>query len=99
MAMQPWVCTLTPHQSRRAGKTVEELGELLAVLGRLTIQALDDIDPGSGKTNRQRLMEETADVIAQLRLNIKAFDLSVEDIELRDEQKTYQMHEWEAHFK
>jgi hypothetical protein len=29
--MNPWVCTLTPHQARRIGKTVEELGELMAV--------------------------------------------------------------------
>ena len=72
MATKPWVSTLTPHQARRVGKTIEELGELLGVLGRLSIQNIDDIDPGTGKTNRQRLHEETADVLAQLFCNYGA---------------------------
>lgn len=96
--MSPWVCDTTPHQKRRIGKTIEELGELLSVLGRLQIQVVDAIDPGSGKTNRQRLQEEIADVLAQLPLTIAAFSLNTEDIANRIATKQRQMHEWEAHY-
>lgn len=100
MRMKPWVPTMTPHQVRRVGKTIEELGELLAVLGRINIQDIDAIDPGSGKTNRQRLMEEMADVYAQLDLNVDSFkfDLAGEICD-RIKLKQLQMEEWEAHFK
>lgn len=98
MAMQPWICTLKPHEARRVGKTIEELGELLAVLGRLTIQAIDDIDPSTGKTNRQRLKEESADVFAQIMCNAPVFGLDDEFVEKRIELKMAQMSEWEAHF-
>lgn len=98
MATEPWVSTLTPHQARRVGKTIEELGELLAVLGRLTIQNLDDIDPGTGKTNRQRLHEESADVLAQLFCNYGAFGLNLPFIERRIDEKVTLMGQYEAHF-
>lgn len=98
MVTQPWVGSLTPHQARRVGKTIEELGELLAVLGRLTIQNLDDIDPGTGKTNRQRFHEETADVLAQLFCNDGAFNMDQFMIERRVDEKITLMAEYEAHF-
>lgn len=98
MATEPWVSTLTQHQARRVGKTIEELGELLAVLGRLTIQNLDDIDPGTGKTNRQRFHEETADVLAQLFCNDGAFKMDQFMMERRIDEKITLMGEWEAHF-
>lgn len=97
--MQPWAPTLTPHQTRRAGKTLEELSELASVLARIQIQGLDDIDISSGKTNRQRLEEEAADVYAQLRLTCKSFDLDRIAILARVEKKLALMAEWEAHFK
>ena len=97
--MQPWASSLTPHQTRRAGKTLEELSELSAVLARVQIQGLDEIDIGSGKTNRQRLTEEMADVCAQLLLTREAFDLNVKAISDRMDRKVDQMGEWEAHYK
>lgn len=96
--MQPWAPTLTPHQTRRAGKTAEELSELGSVLARIQIQGLDDIDISSGKTNRQRLEEEIADVYAQLRLTVGSFDLDRIAILARVEKKLALMAEWEAHF-
>lgn len=96
--MQPWAPTITPHQTRRVGKTIEELGELVAVLARIQIQDIDGIDPGSGKTNRQRFMEETADVIAQLKINIDSFAMDRNAIAAREYQKTGMMAEWESHF-
>ena len=96
--MNPWAPDTTPHQQRRVGKTVEELGELLGVLGRLQIQAIDAIDPSTGKTNRQRIREEIADVLAQLPLTIKSFGLDQREIDERVSEKTRQMIEWEAHY-
>lgn len=94
--MQPWAPTLTPHQARRAGKTIEELSGLLAVLGRLTIQAIDEIDIGSGKTNRQRLTDEVGDAYAQLGLLVKNFTLDEPAINTRIRLKVEMMAEWEA---
>lgn len=96
--MQPWAPTLTPHQTRRAAKTLEELGELAAVLARIQIQGLDEIDLSSGKTNRQRFHEETADVIAQINCNFRAFDMPADAIDERVQAKELMMGEWEAHY-
>jgi hypothetical protein len=99
MSMNPWKPDADPYQARRIGKTLEELSELSAVLARISIQGIDAIDPASGKTNRQRLIEEHADVIAQLQCNLFAFDLPFDEIKSRSCKKQQQMAEWEAHFK
>ena len=97
--MNKWEPDNNPHQARRIGKTLEELGELSAVLARISIQGLDAIDPGSGKTNRQRLHEETADVQAQLFLNVEFFKMDDFDLGKRTGEKFKQMLDWEVHFK
>ena len=97
--MSRWVPDTDPHQTRRIGKTLEELSELAAVLARISIQGLDAVDPGTGKTNRQRLHDETADVIAQITCNLRAFDMPAEEIDKRAAMKALQMAEWEAHFR
>lgn len=97
--MNPWKADLTPIESRRLGKTAEELSELLAVIARMTIQGIDEIDPGSGKTNRQRFIDETADVIAQINCNFRAFDMPADEIDERVQHKEALMAEWEAHFQ
>lgn len=100
MAMQPWKPDDNPRQARRIGKTAEEVNELGAVLARISIQGMDAIDPSSGKTNRRRFMEETADVMAQCDCNMQAL-LTYEErqfIYQRGKEKCEQMDEWEAHF-
>lgn len=101
MAMQPWKPDDNPHQARRIGKTAEEVAELGAVLARISIQGMDAIDPSSGKTNKRRLMEEMADVEAQIACNKRALfnedELAVMNV--RKVMKITQMAEWEAHFK
>jgi NTP pyrophosphatase (non-canonical NTP hydrolase) len=97
--MNRWVPDADPHQARRIGKTLEELSELANVLARISIQGLDSIDPASGKTNRRRMLEETADVLAQLDCNVRAFDLDRDEMWDRQERKTAQMAEWESHFE
>lgn len=98
MSMQKWEKDTTPHQDRRIGKTIEELGELMAVLGRIGIQGLDAIDPSSGKTNRLRMQEESADVLAQLNCNFSPFGMDSKLIIERTAEKVLKMDEWEAHY-
>lgn len=96
--MNPWQPDADPHQARRVGKSLEELGELTGVLARISIQGMDAIDPASGKTNRQRLHEETADVLAQIERNVEAFDMDKDMLTARVWYKVDQMHEWESLF-
>lgn len=96
--MNKWEPDTDPHQARRIGKTLEELGELSAVLARISIQGMDAIDPASGKTNRRRMLEETADVMAQIECNIEAFGMSTCALADRLQRKIRHMQEWEAHF-
>jgi len=97
--MSKWIPINDLMLQRRMGKTGEEVCELGAVVNRIQIQGIDEIDPASGKTNRQRLEEETADVYAQLDENISRLGLSLEFIEQRRQVKRGYMQEWEAMFE
>ncbi len=97
-SMSKWQHTTNPLHIRRLGKTGEELAELAAVVSRCLIQGLDEIDPSSGKTNRQRLIDETADVRAQLNCNDRAFGLPLAEIAARVAKKEAWMAEWESHY-
>lgn len=97
--MNKWELAEDPMLRRRMGKTGEELAELLAVVNRIQIQGIDAIDPSTGKTNRQRLHEETADVVAQLNTNLTVLGMDYEFIEKRKTQKQRQMREWETLYR
>jgi NTP pyrophosphatase (non-canonical NTP hydrolase) len=94
-----WSLEPDAQRLRRYGKTIEEMGECLAVLGRCIIQGIDETDPGTQKKNRQRLTDETADVIAQLKLNCDVLKLDDDAIFDRVTDKLAQMAAWEAMFK
>lgn len=98
MALTKWEPTTNLMELRRLGKTCEELGELVAVLGRTICQGLDGIDPSSGESNIERITKESADVIAQIGCNVQAFQLDQARIDARVAYKTSQMAEWEAMF-
>lgn len=94
--MNPWQVCQDPKVLRRTGKSLEELGELIAVLARVIIQGIDEVDPGSGKTNRIRLENESADVLVQCRQTIEALALDRTRIEARVAEKDRQMVAWES---
>lgn len=94
-----WIPTTDLKELRRLGKTCEELGELVAVLGRTICQGLDGVDPASGEANIERITKESADVIAQIGCNIEAFKLDRDRMEQRVIVKTGLMAEWEAMFQ
>lgn len=95
MPMSPWEPTTDKRELRRLGKSVEELGELVAVLGRTICQGLDGVDPASGEDNLTRMTKESADVIAQIKCNVDAFRLDNDAIMARADQKVGLMAEWE----
>lgn len=99
ITMSKWVPISDQLLLRRMGKTGEECAELLAVTNRIIIQGIDEIDPSSGKTNRQRLIEETADVYAQLDSNMKMLCLPWEITTERRHRKARYMDQWEAMFQ
>lgn len=94
--MSPWLVETNPLRNRHLGKSLEELGELSAVVARCIIQGIDEIDPSSGKTNRLRLEEEIADVQAQLQGLKVVFDLDEVKIMSREWQKIKNMEQWSA---
>lgn len=98
MAMTKWVPTTNLMELRRLGKLGEELGELSNVASRCIIQGINETDPSSGKVNRQRLLDELADVAAQIDCTVAAFELDVAYFGERRTRKRQQMAEWEAMF-
>jgi NTP pyrophosphatase (non-canonical NTP hydrolase) len=61
---QPWVPESDLETVALLGKTVEECGELIAVLGRCIIQGVRESDPETGKLNVLKVQDEIADVTA-----------------------------------
>lgn len=98
MSLAKWIPTTNLFHLRRLGKLGEECGELQAVASRCVIQGIDEVDPSSGKTNRQRLIEELADVVAQIDCTVEAFNLDEHTIRARIAHKRQQMADWEAMF-
>lgn len=96
--LSKWTPTTDLVTLRRMGKLTEELGELQSVAARVVIQGIDEVDPGTGKVNRQRLLDELADVQAQIGCTLLAFDLDQDYLARRVAEKVRQMNEWEAMF-
>ena len=94
-----WVPTTDLMTLRRFGKMLEELGELTEVASRCIIQGIDELDPSTQRYNRARLIDEIADVYAQLDETVKSFKLNVDYIEARRAKKRAYMQEWEDMFK
>lgn len=91
-----WLVEDDPKLVRRFGKLLEECGELTSVAARCIIQGVNDVDPSSKRFNRDRLIDEMADVLAQIQCTITLICPEVlESILIRKAQKMEQMAEWE----
>ena len=97
-AVSKWVPTTDLMMLRRMGKMVEELGELGSVAARCIIQGIDEIDPGTGEENRERLRNEIADVYAQLDETVARLGFDMNTVNARRWRKRLMMQEWEAMF-
>lgn len=93
--MNPWINETDPKVIRRIGKLGEEVAELAKVLFRIQIQGINGVDPASGKTNLQSLMEELADVSVQSDLTIEHFGFNTAAMVERMDRKRANMREWE----
>lgn len=65
------------------GKAAEEASELAGILARILIQGLDERDPGTGRLNRDALVDEMSDVTAAIQwieyqLGIKPYPARVD---------------------
>lgn len=96
--MNKWEPPTDQRLLRRVGKTGEELCEAGAVVCRIVIQGIDGVDPSSGKTNRERLEDELADVQAQIFCTVRDLDLDNIRMAERRDLKVDLMRQWESHF-
>ncbi len=93
-AINPWVPMKKPIDLKHMGKLMEELAECLAATSRCVIQGVEEAESVTGKSNRQWLREEIADVLANVDLVIEHFGLDKQAIEERRERKKAGLREW-----
>jgi NTP pyrophosphatase (non-canonical NTP hydrolase) len=85
--VNPWQPMDSKIGLKHLGKLNEELGECVAASSRCIIQGIDELEPETGKPNRQWLEEEIADVLANLDLVCKHFELDEAAIAIRANKK------------
>lgn len=64
--ISPWIPECDQVRLATLGKLIEECNELSARAARCIIQGIDEVDPDSGRTNREELSLEVSDVIATI---------------------------------
>lgn len=82
-----WTPESDKHILAVIGKLGEESAELSNICFRIIIQGLDGADPVTGKSNRQALMEELADVDAMIANTIHRLGLPANVITDRSNRK------------
>jgi hypothetical protein len=89
---EPWIPEEDPATLSLIGKIGEEAGELASVCCRVVIQGMDGINPKDGRTNRVHLVEEMADVRAQIHVAQELLGIR-KDTE-REGKKTIRSRNW-----
>src|SRR4051812_36337432 len=79
-ALSEWQPITNKHNLAALGKLGEEASELCSAICRCIIQGMDELEPTTGKPNRQWLEEEIADVMALTTLAIQELDLDMPTI-------------------
>lgn len=90
----PWHPMNDPVDKKHIGKLLEELGEAVAASSRCLIQGINGVEPVTGKANKKWLEEEFADVMAQLQLSAEHFDLDMDFMLKRAEEKYEKCGAW-----
>ena len=81
------------------GKTAEEASELAGRASRCSIQGMKGIDPKTGRTNREELLDEIADVLALAEVLTQRAGVTLaelEQMEIRSNAKAAQKRAWLA---
>lgn len=91
---KPWTPMTRPVDLKHLGKLGEELGECGAAVSRCIIQGIEEAEPVTGKPNHQWLLEELADVLANIDLVVTHFGLDHDLMIERAERKRVQLRAW-----
>lgn len=83
----PWVPMSDPRDIKVVGKNIEEICEAGAALARALIQGIDGTEPSSGKSNRQWVQDELADVRATSSITTDHFALDTPQMAARVNRK------------
>lgn len=94
--MNPWHPMKRPIDLKHLGKFAEELGECSSAVARCIIQGIDEKEPVTGKKNRYWLEEEIADVLANINLVMRHFNLNQAQIQERKVRKEKQLLSWHS---
>lgn len=94
--LNPWHPTTRPIDLKHLGKFGEELNECGSAVSRCIIQGIDEREPVTGKSNREWLEDEIADVTANMALVSEHFDLDHERIFKRVMRKMEQLRAWHS---
>lgn len=92
----PWHPITDSVDLKHLGKLAEELGEACAAVSRCIIQGIDEEEPITGKSNREWLENELADVMANINLVSLRFGLDEDRMNVRMEKKAKQLIQWHA---
>jgi hypothetical protein len=94
LGMNPWEPISNPLTLKHLGKLGEECGELSSAVSRCIIQGIRATEPTSGKPNDVWLMEEIADVLANINLVVAHLGLSNHFISVRKTEKMAKLRAW-----
>lgn len=95
-ALNPWNPMLRPIDLKHLGKLGEELGEAQSAVCRCIIQGINECHPITGKTNREWLEDELADVLANIELVHEHFNLNEDRMGDRVEKKIEHLRGWHS---
>lgn len=90
----PWHPMKDPVDLKHMGKFTEELGECTAAVSRCIIQGIDEQEPITLKPNKEWLEDEIADVLANINLVARRFNLDRERIKARVAKKEQHLTMW-----
>lgn len=94
MDYHPWQPMSNPTDLKHLGKLAEEASELASAASRCIIQGILECEPVNGKSNKQWLEEEIADVEANIQLVKERFELDEDSIATRMEDKYIRLRQW-----
>lgn len=90
----PWHPITDAKTLKFIGKLGEETTELATAIFRCIIQGIDEVEPTTGKPNREWLEDEIADARANMELVVDFFGLDQWRIDARAARKKAQLKTW-----
>lgn len=75
--ISPWMGEPDPVKKQVLAKMAEELSECAARVARCQAAGINDIDPDTGRTNKEELEREMADVVATFKLSDIEIDTNI----------------------